>query len=527
MAPASADPGVATRNERDTMGEMPVPADALYGATTQRAVLNFPVSGRPVPLEVLLAFGELKRASAEVNGRLGVVPRPVSKLIVKACDDMIKGLGGRGDRPRSWWLEQFPVDVFQTGSGTSTNMNVNEVISNLACLAAGNELGSRTPVHPNDHVNQGQSSNDTFPTAMQVAGAVSIQRELVPALTRLHKGLLKKASRWDDVVKTGRTHLQDATPMRVGQEFSGFAAQIEESIIRCGRAMARLAGNLPIGGTAIGTGINTHPEFGGGVAERLSKRLKVEFSEARNHFEAQGTRDCVIEASGEIKTIATSLSKIANDIRWLGSGPRCGLGELVLPATQPGSSIMPAKVNPVICESVIQVACQVVGHDAAITLGGFGGVGSMLQLNVAMPMMAWSLLDSIQLLANAATILQDKCIRDLEVDRKVVGQYVERSLMNCTCLAPEIGYEKAASIAKEAHARGASIREVAIEKSGLDEARLDELLDARSMTEPSAGHESGAGGGKKTSRKKTTRKKTSRNTGKKTRQGAAPKGARR
>jgi fumarate hydratase class II len=417
--------------------------------------------------------------------------------VVKACDELIVGLDGRGDRPREWWLEQFPVDVYQTGSGTSTNMNVNEVVSNLACLANGSDLGSRDPVHPNDHVNQGQSSNDTFPTAMQVAGAVSLQGDLLPALKILHKGLSRKARQWDEVVKTGRTHLQDATPMRVGQEFSGFAAQIEESIVRCGRAMARLAGNLPIGGTAVGTGINTHPDFGAGVAERLSKRLKVDFAEARNHFEAQATRDCVVEASGELKTIAISLSKIANDIRWLGSGPRCGLGELVLPATQPGSSIMPAKVNPVICESVIQVACQVVGHDAAITLGGFGGVGSMLQLNVAMPMMAWSLLDSIKLLANAARILQEKCVKDLEIDRAVVGEYVERSLMNCTCLAPEIGYENAAAIAKEAHARGASIREVALERSGLDGARLDELLDARSMTEPSSGGESGGGSPKK------------------------------
>jgi len=522
MAPASADPGVATRTERDTMGEMPVPIDALYGATTQRAVLNFPVSGRPVPVEVLQAFAELKRACAEVNGRLGVVPRSVSKLIVKACDEMIQGLEGRGARPRSWWLEQFPVDVFQTGSGTSTNMNVNEVLSNLACLEAGNELGSREPVHPNDHVNQGQSSNDTFPTAMQVAGAVSIQRDLVPALTKLHKGLLKKAKAWDHVVKTGRTHLQDATPLRVGQEFSGFAAQIEESIIRCGRAIARLSGNLPIGGTAVGTGINTHPEFGGGVAERLSKRLKLDFAEARNHFEAQATRDCVVEASGEIKTIATSLSKIANDIRWLGSGPRCGLGELILPATQPGSSIMPAKVNPVICESVIQVACQVVGHDAAITLGGFGGVGSMLQLNVAMPMMAWSLLDSIQLLANAATILQDKCVKDLELDRKVVEEYVEQSLMNCTCLAPEIGYENAAAIAKEAHARGASIREIAAERTELLEARLDELLDAHSMTKPSGGDASGTG--KKKKKKVSGKKKSPSKNPKKSR---STKGARR
>ncbi len=533
MASSKASAGDAIRLERDTMGEMPVPADALYGATTQRAVLNFPVSGRPVPVEVIEAFAELKRACAEANGRLGVIPRPTARLVVEACDRLLRGLAGDEDRPRSWWREQFPIDVFQTGSGTSTNMNVNEVVANLACLAAGNPLGSRDPVHPNDHVNQGQSSNDTFPTAMQVAGALTIERELMPALGRLRKGLSAKARKWDKVVKTGRTHLQDATPMRVGQEFSGFAAQMEEGIIRAGRALARLSGNLPIGGTAIGTGINTHPDFGGLVSDRLSRRLRIPFTEARNHFEAQATRDCVVEASGELRTIATSLSKIANDIRWLGSGPRCGLGELVLPATQPGSSIMPGKVNPVICESVVQVACQVVGHDTAITLGGFGGTGSLLQLNVAMPMMAWSLVDSIRLLANAAIILQDRCIEGMELDRDVVEGYVERSLMNCTCLAPEIGYENAAAIAKEAHARGASIREIALERTELDPARLDALLDARSMTEPTATTSSrgsgrkaasGRASGKKSASSKRATKKSGR---RKSNQSKSAKGARR
>jgi len=515
----------ATRLERDTMGEMPVPADALYGATTQRAVLNFPVSGRPVPDEVIAAFAELKRACAETNGELGVVKRPVARAIVGACDTLLAGLDGRDERPAAWWSGQFPIDVFQTGSGTSTNMNVNEVLANLACLAAGNPLGSQDPVHPNDHVNQGQSSNDTFPTAMQIAGAVAIVRDLVPALERLRKGLAKKARRWDSIVKTGRTHLQDATPLRVGQEFSGFAAQIEESILRAERAVKRLAGNLPIGGTAVGTGINTHPEFGGRVAKRLSKRLKIDFAEARNHFEAQATRDCVVEASGELKTIATSLSKIANDIRWLGSGPRCGLGELVLPATQPGSSIMPGKVNPVICESVVQVACQVVGHDAAITLGGFGGTGSLLQLNLAMPMMAWSLLDSIRLLAGASTILQDKCIDGLELDRGVAEGYVERSLMMGTSLAPVIGYENAAKLAKEAHARGLTIRELATEQGLVDAAMLDEILDPRSMTEPHAAGSSGKASGRKSSKKSS--KKTATRSPKKAADKSSKKGARR
>ncbi|MHC4793850.1 MAG: class II fumarate hydratase [Planctomycetota bacterium] len=476
-----------TRIERDTMGEMSVPADALYGASTQRAVLNFPVSGRPVPTEVIEAFAELKRACAGVNGELGVIPKKVARSVVAACDTLQAGLRGEDDRPADWWAGQFPVDVFQTGSGTSTNMNVNEVLSNLAALEAGNRLGSRDPVHPNDHVNQGQSSNDTFPTAMQIAGAVSIRESLIPALKRLASGLRKKARKWDRVVKTGRTHLQDATPMRVGQEFSGFAAQIEHGTTRAERAMKRLAENLPIGGTAVGTGINTHVDFGRRVSASLKKRLRIGFAEATNHFEAQATRDCVVEASGELRTIAISLSKIANDIRWLGSGPRCGLGELVLPATQPGSSIMPGKVNPVICESVMQVTCQVMGHDLAISTGGLGGTGSLLQLNVAMPMMAWAMIDSIRLLANASTILQDKCIEGLELDRRVAEGYVERSLMMGTSLAPVIGYENAAKLAKQSHARDLTIREMALELELLDPDTLAKHLDPASMTEPDSG----------------------------------------
>ena len=494
----------ATRVERDTMGEMPVPADALYGASTQRAVLNFPISGRPVPPQVIRGFAELKRASAQVNASLSVIPRRVGSLIVKASDRLVAGLDGREDRSPAWWMEQFPVDVFQTGSGTSTNMNANEVISNLACLEAGGDLGDKDPVHPNDHVNQGQSSNDTFPTAMQIAGAMEIDRSLIPALRRLAKQLAAKTKKWHDVVKTGRTHLQDATPVRVGQEFSGFHAQIEYAIVRAERARQRLAENLPIGGTAVGTGINTHPEFAGQVVERLSKRMKIDFREAPNHFEAQATRDCVVEASGELRTIAVSLSKIANDIRWLGSGPRCGLGELVLPATQPGSSIMPGKVNPVICESVIQVCCQVVGHDAAIAMGGFGGVGSVLQLNMAMPMMAWSLLDMIELLARTADVFDEKCIRGLELDRDVAEGYVERSLMMGTSLAPVVGYEAAAALAKEAHRRGLSIRELAHELEVATEAEITEALDPYAMTSTS-----GPDVKKTTSkRSKTAKKKT-------------------
>jgi fumarate hydratase class II len=366
-------------------------------------------------------------------------------------------------------------------------MNVNEVISNLACKEVGKPIGSKDPVHPNDHVNMGQSSNDTFPTAMQVAGAVLINRELIPKLKGLAKALKTKARQWDNIVKIGRTHLMDATPIRLGQEFSGFAAQAEYGVTRAERAMVRLAENLPIGGTAVGTGINTHPRFAKLVVRRMSKETGIKFEEAANHFEAQATRDCVVEAAGELKTIAISLSKIANDIRWLGSGPRAGLFEIALPATQPGSSIMPGKVNPVICEAVMQIACQVVGNDTTITMAGAGGIGSLLQLNVAMPVMAAAILESITLLANGAMILDEKLLQGLKVNRKIATEMVERSLMTITSLAPEIGYDKASKIAKEAFESGETIREYVLRNEIMDRGRLDELLDARSMTEPSAG----------------------------------------
>ncbi|MEE8154900.1 MAG: class II fumarate hydratase, partial [Phycisphaerales bacterium] len=410
MAKKKAKSTAGTRVERDSMGEMKVPASVLFGASTQRAALNFPISGRAIPPKVIHAFGLLKRACAESNRELGKLDQRRTRLIVATCNEIIKDLEtsallGAGALPEV--MEHFPVDVFQTGSGTSTNMNVNEVVSNLACQSAGKKIGAKDPIHPNDHVNMGQSSNDTFPTAMQVAAAVAIHADLLPSLKTLAAALKAKARRWDKIVKIGRTHLMDATPIRVGQEFSGFAAQAAYAVTRAERAMVRLAENLPIGGTAVGTGINTHPRFGKLVAGRLSKATGVKFSEADNHFEAQATRDCVVEASGELKTIAVSLSKIANDIRWLGSGPRCGLYELSLPSIQPGSSIMPGKVNPVICESVMQVACQVIGNDTAITMGAMGGIGSLFQLNVAMPMMADNLMQSIDLLANVSRVFVD------------------------------------------------------------------------------------------------------------------------
>jgi fumarate hydratase class II len=465
------------------MGEMMVPAHALYGATTQRAVLNFPVSGRPVPREVIAACADLKRACAESNLELGKLDRRRAKLIVDACREISDALSGDASGPM---MEHFPIDVFQTGSGTSTNMNVNEVVSNLACRAAGARIGAKDPVHPNDHVNMGQSSNDTFPTAMQVGACVAIDVALVPALKRLARSLAKLARKWDGIVKIGRTHLMDATPIRLGQEFSGYAHQATLAVERAERARDAMAHNLPIGGTAVGTGINTHPRFGRMVAARLSKLTGVRFKEAGNHFEAQATRDCVVAASGELRTIAVSLSKIASDIRLLGSGPRCGLFELSLPATQPGSSIMPGKVNPVICESVVQVACQVIGNDAAIATGGLGGVGSLLELNVAMPMMADNLLDSIRLLANASDILVERLLDGLQVNRDIATGMVEKSLMMCTSLAPEIGYDAAAKVAKGAFASGQTVREYVLEHELVDPKRLDELLDARSMTESSA-----------------------------------------
>jgi fumarate hydratase class II len=468
--------------ERDSMGEMTVPAHVLYGASTQRAVLNFPVSGRPVPPAVIHAFGLLKRACAESNHQLKKLDQKRSRLIVKACNEIIDAFDG--DPNGAAIMEHFPVDVFQTGSGTSTNMNANEVISNIACRAAGKKIGAKDPVHPNDHVNMGQSSNDTFPTAMQIAAAVAIKRQLLPQLKSLQKALAAKSRQWDKHVKIGRTHLMDATPIRLGQEFSGFAAQIGYAVTRAERAMVRLAENLPIGGTAVGTGINTHPRFAGLVVGRLSKATGVKFSEAPNHFEAQATRDCVVEASGELKTIAVSLSKIANDIRWLGSGPRCGLFELALPATQPGSSIMPGKVNPVICESIMMISAAVIGHDATITAAGLGGVGSLLQLNVAMPVMAEAIQDSITILANGSDMLADKCIKDLKVNRDIATGMVEKSLMMCTSLAPVIGYDEAAQVAKGAFASGQTVREYVLDNGILDAKTLDELLDARSMTDP-------------------------------------------
>ncbi|MCH8344966.1 MAG: class II fumarate hydratase [Planctomycetes bacterium] len=485
VTPVVQNPTSRTRTEHDSMGEMTMPQNVLYGASTQRAVLNFPISERAVSPQLIRAFVLLKRACAATNLELKKLDQHRFDLIHRACEEIAAALADGSDPGAvASMMQHFPIDIFQTGSGTSTNMNVNEVIANLAAKYAGKPIGAKDPVHPNDHVNMGQSSNDTFPTAMQVAAAVAITNQLIGAMENLARALEAKARKWDDIVKIGRTHLMDATPIRLGQEFSGFAAQAGYCVKRAQRAMVRLAENLPIGGTAVGTGINTHARFGRLVAAKLTEATGVNFAEALNHFEAQATRDCVVEASGELKTIAISLSKIANDIRWLGSGPRCGLYELALPATQPGSSIMPGKVNPVICESVMQVACQVVGNDAAITMGAAGGIGSLLQLNVAMPMMAANLLDSIMLLANVSNVFVDRCIHGLEVNRAIATGMVEKSLMTCTSLVPQIGYDEAAKVAKGAFETGQTVREYVLEHGLVDPKRLDQLLDAKSMTEP-------------------------------------------
>ncbi len=459
-----------TRVERDSMGEMQVPAKALYGASTQRAVENFPIAHRPIAPALIHALGHLKAACAQANIDLGKLDESRGRAIITAAEEVARGNHD----------EQFPVDVYQTGSGTSSNMNANEVIAHLANAL----LASDAKVHPNDHVNQGQSSNDTFPTAMHIAAAVAASSSLVPSLGKLHESLAVKAAAWDDIVKIGKTHLMDATPIRVGQVFSGYAAQAEYGVRRAKTVVELCRVNLPIGGTAVGTGINTHPEFGSRVCAILSERLGITFVEAANHPEAQAAKDSFVEAHGHLRTIAVSLSKIANDIRHLGSGPRCGIFELLVPAIQPGSSIMPGKVNPVLCESVMQVACRVIGNDATVTTAALGGVGSIFELNVAMPVMAEAVLESIDLLANVSDVFGRKLIDGLEVNRQRCEELVERSLMMVTALAPELGYDQAATIAKEAYKEGKTIRELVLEKKLMESAKLDALLDPRSQTKP-------------------------------------------
>ncbi len=466
----------ATRIERDSMGEMEVPADALYGASTQRAVLNFPISGQRFPRRFLRALALVKRAAAETNRELGLVAPAKAEAIASAAQAVADG---RHD-------DHFPIDVYQTGSGTSTNTNLNEVVAILATRA----LDDGTKVHPNDDVNRCQSSNDTIPTAMQLAAAMAIEEDLLPALEALHTALVAKEQEFWPIVKTGRTHLQDATPIRLGQEFRGYAGQVEESIRRVRAAQAELL-VVPLGGTAVGTGINAHPEFALRTCARLSDLTGLDVRETANHFQAQSTLDVVIAAHGAIRTTALAAWKIGSDLRLMAMGPRTGLAELALPETQPGSSIMPGKVNPVIIESLTMVVARVVGNDATIA---FSQTGSFLELNVMMPVAAVALLESISLLANAVANFAARTVQGLTATERGPA-LVEQGLMLATALAPVIGYDEAARLAKEALRSGRTIRELALER-GIAADRLDELLDPTSMTQPGLGQgAAGAAGG--------------------------------
>ncbi len=468
----------ATRVERDTMGELAVPADAYYGVQTARAIENFPISPLRMPRSVIRGMGLIKRAAATVNHSLNLLDKKAADAINQAATEVVDG---KLDA-------EFPVDIFQTGSGTSTNMNTNEVISNRATELLGGARGSKL-VHPNDHVNLGQSSNDVIPTAIHIAAVETMHQQLIPALTRLHKALDSKAKEFDKIVKIGRTHLQDATPVRLGQEFGGYARQIELGIQRVTRAQEALS-EVALGGTAVGTGLNCHPEFAAKVMALISKETGCVLKEAVNHFEAQSSQDSLVEASGALRTIAVSLMKIANDIRWLGSGPRCGLGEINLPETQPGSSIMPGKVNPVIAESVTMVCAQVIGNDVTVTVGG---QAANFELIVMLPVMGYNLLQSIELLATASNNFSAKCIEGVKANEERCKSLIEESLAMCTALAPEIGYEAAAKLAKEAYKSGQTVRQVAQAQNVLPEQRLSELLDPWRMTE-SGGPVGSAGG---------------------------------
>ena len=459
------------------MGEMEVPADAYYGASTQRAVLNFPISGQPLPRRFIRALGLVKRAAAQTNLELGLLSRRRARTIAAAAQQVIDGELDR----------HFPIDVYQTGSGTSTNTNANEVIATRATEILGGERGSRL-VHPNDHVNLGQSSNDVIPTAIQLAAAMAIQDELIPSLERLQKALEAKSKEFWPVIKTGRTHLQDATPIRLGQEFKGYAGQIEESIRRAKTAVDELA-RIPLGGTAVGTGINTHPQFARLAAARLAKATGVAVRETPNHFHAQATLDALVAAHGGLRTIATSLWKIGSDVRLMGTGPIAGLGELRLPETQPGSSIMPGKVNPVIVESLLMVIARVYGNDLTVAISGQSG--SFFELNVMMPVAAVTTLESITLLATSVRNFSERCVEGLQATDRG-PELVERSPMLATALTPVIGYDESAKIAKESIRTGKSIRQLARAK-GISEAELNKVLDLGKMTKP--GLEGPGGGG--------------------------------
>ena len=455
------------RTESDSLGEMQVPADAYWGAQTQRAVENFPISGITFGRRFVRALGVVKKAAAQANRDLGLLDAEIAEAIIAAAGEVIAG-----DLD-----DQFPVDVFQTGSGTSSNMNANEVIANRAAEIMGSSVGDRV-VHPNDHVNYGQSSNDVIPTAMHVSALEAITKDVVPALETLEASLADKAEEFDDVVKTGRTHLQDATPVRLGQEFGGYRAQIEKGIVRAENVQDHLA-ELALGGTAVGTGLNTHPEFPERAAEYMSAETGLQFREADNHFEAQAAHDAMSEAHGALRTVAGSLNKIANDLRLLASGPRNGLGEIEQPENQPGSSIMPGKINPVVAEAVNQVHKQVVGNDAAVAAGASEG---QIDLNLYKPVLAHNLLESAELIANGSEVFAERFVDKLEANKEHCAEQVEQSMALATALNPAIGYDKASKVAKKALSEGKTVREVAVDEGYLTPEEADEVLDPEAMT---------------------------------------------
>ena len=458
------------RSESDTMGEVKVPAGVYYGAQTVRSLTNFDIGTEKIPIEVVRAFGILKKAAAMVNRELGLLGEDKAELIVRACEEVIEG---KLD-------EHFPLSVWQTGSGTQTNMNVNEVIANRAIELAGGVLGSKMPIHPNDDVNKSQSSNDTFPTAMHIASATAITQKLLPAVEALTKTLRDKSRQFADIVKIGRTHLMDAVPLTLGQEFSGYATQLERGRERVAQCLPRLY-ELALGGTAVGTGLNTHPEFAGRAAERIADLTGLPFVSAPNKFEALAAHDAMVETSGALKTLAVSLNKIANDIRWLASGPRCGIGEISLPANEPGSSIMPGKVNPTQCEAMTMIVAQVMGNDTTIA---FAGASGNFELNVYKPVIIYNLLQSVRLLSDGCRSFGDRCVAGITANEQTIAGYVRNSLMLVTALNPHIGYDKAAQIAKHAHKQGTTLKEAAVSLGLLSAEEFDRLVVPENMTGP-------------------------------------------
>tara|TARA_B100000003_G_C10924484_1_gene368637 strand:- start:652 stop:2040 length:1389 start_codon:yes stop_codon:yes gene_type:complete len=455
------------RLESDSMGQMRVPKNALYAAQTARAIKNFPISDLKFKRPFIEALGVIKFCAAKVNGDLKLIPKNISKSIMKGAQEVID----------SKHDNEFVVDIFQTGSGTSTNMNANEVISSLANRYS----KSKSKIHPNDHVNLCQSSNDVIPTAMHISALKLVNRDLIPSLKLLKKELDKKSKSFSKIYKIGRTHLQDATPMTLGQEFGGFSQMVQNSIDFISSSSSALK-FLAQGGTAVGTGINSHPKFAANISREISKKIGIKFYEAKDHFEAQSSKDSIVNLSGSLKTCATSLMKIANDIRWLGSGPRCGFGEIILPSIQPGSSIMPGKVNPVLAESLTQVCAQVIGNDLTITIAGQSG---NFQLNVMMPVMAHNIMESIEILSSSVKAFTLDCIKDIKVDKEKCESYIEDSLAMCTSLAPIIGYNNAANVAKKAYKNGKTVRQVVNEDKILDKSKSDKILDPKTMVKPS------------------------------------------